>query len=126
MITPFFGLSLITHLIICFVYEAAVFINRIVLGPHKKKKSDELNVLFREKDEQVIPGLVIGMVFGSLFLIAGLSIQTSIESRPNNIDGILNTVSVVQAATKNQHQKSDIPSPYPLSEGNYQFYSFNN
>jgi hypothetical protein len=124
MMSPFFGLSIITHLAICFIYETAALIHGLILGFPKDKSNDELPVLFRDKDEKILPAVIIGTVFGSLVFIASLSIHTSLQSHPNNLEGILSTANVVQAAVERQNEKPEIPAPYPLTEGNYQFYSF--
>lgn len=108
MLSPFAGLSLITHLIICFLYKTVLFLYGL-FGGLRGKKNTQLTVLVRSHDERFLPLMIIGFVFLVIIGIASFSVVTSYQNKPNTFDLIADAIDVTQ--TYEAPKTKDLPAP---------------
>lgn len=103
MLSPFAGISLITHLCICFLYKTTRFFRGLFFG-FKKNKNTELLVLVRAKNERFLPAMAIGTVFSIITGIAFFSLETSYRSTPNTFDLIASAAGSFQVFGKTREE----------------------
>jgi hypothetical protein len=95
MLSPFAGISLITHLLICFLYKTALFFYGL-FGGFKGKKNTQLTLLIRARDEKILPPMIIGSILFIIMSLAVFSMGTVYQSKPNTFDLIANALDTTQ------------------------------
>ncbi len=103
--SPFTGLSLITHLLICFLYKTALFFYQLLFG-WKNRRHTDLLVLVRDRDEKILPPLVIGFVFSVMVSVAFVSVEASYQSTPNTFDLMKRAADSLLHPEKTQEKRS--------------------
>lgn len=95
MMSPFLGLSLVLHLLICFTYETAIFFRGLFFG-FKKYANKRTMILVRNHEERVLPAMIIGIVVTFIGGIAVFSVETSYQNKPNTFDIIASAMDTAQ------------------------------
>ncbi len=113
MLSPFAGMSLITHLFICLLYKILRFFRGLFFG-FKKKTDENLTLLVRARNETILPAVTIGSIFSIIAGIAFFSIGLSYRSKPNTFDLVESALGNLQAyetpkAIMSAELKSDTP-----------------
>lgn len=91
MLSPLAGLSLIVHLIICFLYEMALFLRGLLFG-FKKYANKKTSALVRNHNERVLPAIIIGTVIVCIGGVAFFALETSYRNKPNTLDLLANAL----------------------------------
>jgi hypothetical protein len=115
MLSPFAGLSLITHLAICFLYKTVLFLYGLI-GGLKGKTNTQLTVLVRAHNESILPPMIIGFVFSIIISIASFSVVTSYQNKPNTFDLVADAIGVTQTYEAPKTKSPSAPHHPPDSE----------
>lgn len=108
MLSPFLGLSLLMHLLICFMYEMAIFLRGLFFG-FKKYTNKRTMILVRNHDERFLPIMIIGMVVTIVGGIASLSVEASYQNKPNTFDLISSAIDTPQMYQAPNTKESPAP-----------------
>lgn len=118
MLSPFAGISLITHLLICFLYKTALFFYGL-FGGFKGKKNTQLTLLVRARDEKILPPIIIGSILSIIMGVAFFSVGNIYQNKPNTFDLIANAVNETQTyEAPKKIEKAPTPKNLPSREQN--------